>query len=62
MTESCKDASRDTWTIYKDASAEWRWRRTAPNGNVVGASTEGYKNKSECISNARRNGMTCTPS
>ncbi|WP_338184090.1 YegP family protein [Thalassospira tepidiphila] len=57
---SCKDRSGDTWEIYK--SDDWRWRRTAPNGRIVGASTQGYSNKQDCIDNARRNGMTCTPS
>lgn len=46
----------DKWEFYKDASGKWRWRRTAPNGNIVGASSEGYVNKSDCIDNARRNG------
>lgn len=34
----------------------WRWRRIAPNGRIVGASTEGYANISDCQDNARRNG------
>jgi outer membrane protein OmpA-like peptidoglycan-associated protein/uncharacterized protein YegP (UPF0339 family) len=42
--------------LYKDAENKWRWRRTAPNGNIVGASTEGYVNKADCEGNARRNG------
>ncbi|MGJ1498465.1 YegP family protein [Sphingobacterium spiritivorum] len=46
----------DKWEFYQDASGKWRWRRTAPNGNIVGASSEGYVNKSDCIDNARRNG------
>ena len=46
----------DKWEFYKDNKGEWRWRRVAPNGNIVGASTEGYKNKQDCIDNARRNG------
>lgn len=60
MAETCY-ANDDKWEIYKDAANGWRWRRTARNGNIVGASTEGYVNKSDCVSNARRNGMTCTP-
>tara|TARA_Y100000815_G_scaffold233890_1_gene225675 strand:+ start:1964 stop:2161 length:198 start_codon:yes stop_codon:yes gene_type:complete len=60
MADTCI-AGGDTWEIYKDAAAHWRWRRTASNGRIVGASSEGYVNKSDCISNARRNGMTCTP-
>lgn len=47
---------KDKWEFYKDAENKWRWRRTAPNGNIVGASTEGYVNKTACKGNARRNG------
>lgn len=46
----------DSWNIYTDARGEWRWRRTASNGRIVGASSEGYKNRADCIANARRNG------
>ncbi len=46
----------DKWEFYKDPEKYWRWRRTAPNGNIVGASTEGYTNKADCLGNARRNG------
>ena len=46
----------DKWELYKDVGDKWRWRRTAPNGNIVGASTEGYANKTDCEANARRNG------
>lgn len=46
----------DTWEIYKDAEEHWRWRRIAPNGNIIGASTQAYKNKTDCEGNARRNG------
>jgi uncharacterized protein YegP (UPF0339 family) len=27
----------DKLQIYKDAAKEWRWRRIAPNGKIVGA-------------------------
>ena len=46
----------DHWTFYQDAQEQWRWRRTAPNGQIVGASSEGYTNRSDCVANARRNG------
>jgi len=46
----------DKWEFYKDVQEQWRWRRTAPNGNIVGAATEGYENKADCEGNARRNG------
>jgi uncharacterized protein YegP (UPF0339 family) len=58
MAETCTASNGDKWEIYKDNAGEWRWRRTASNGNIVGAATEGYVN----IANANRNGMTCTPS
>tara|TARA_R110002073_G_scaffold118918_5_gene259298 strand:+ start:241163 stop:241495 length:333 start_codon:yes stop_codon:yes gene_type:complete len=47
----------DKWEIYEDKGGDWRWRRTASNGEIVGAATEGYANKSDCESNAQRNGM-----
>ncbi|WKB82749.1 DUF1508 domain-containing protein [Cellulophaga lytica] len=46
----------DKWEFYQDISKEWRWRRTASNGRIVGASSQGYINKSDCIGNARRHG------
>ncbi|KDN13465.1 DUF1508 domain-containing protein [Snodgrassella communis] len=48
----------DKWEIYKDHANEWRWRRTASNGRIVGASTQGYVNRNDCLENARRNGYT----
>ena len=61
MSDTCTASNGDRWEIYEDGAGEWRWRRTAPNGQIVGASTEGYTNKSDCIANAQRNGMTCIP-
>lgn len=46
----------DRFTFYKDKSGEWRWRRRAGNGKIVGASSEGYATRRECIANAIRNG------
>lgn len=46
----------DKWEIYKDTQEKWRWRHTAPNGNIVGSASEGYVNKVDCEGNARRNG------
>ena len=62
MPESCTAATGDKWEIYQDNADGWRWRCKAPNGRIVGASSEGYANKADCIANARRNGMTCNPS
>ena len=46
----------DRWVFYKDAVKEWRWKRYAPNNEVVGAASEGYKRKRDAITNAIRNG------
>ena len=48
----------DTWEIYKSTNGEWRWKRKAPNGQIVAASTEGYKNRADCVANAKRSGYT----
>lgn len=48
----------DKWEFYQDALGKWRWRRTAPNGKIVGSSSEGYNNRTDCVANARRNGYT----
>ena len=48
----------DKWEFYTDSKGEWRWRRIAANGKIVGASAEGYVNKADCVANARRNGYT----
>lgn len=46
----------DRWEFYQDGQHQWRWRRIASNGRIVGASSQGYANKSDCVENARRNG------
>ncbi len=40
--------------VYKDKRGEFRWRRTASNGEIVGASSESYKSKKDCEANANR--------
>jgi uncharacterized protein YegP (UPF0339 family) len=39
---------------YQDKRGEWRWRKTHRNGQVIGASSEGYVNKADCQANANR--------
>jgi uncharacterized protein YegP (UPF0339 family) len=51
-----RDGHNDQWTFYRDRSGDWRWRRKARNGRIVGASTEGYRKAADAIANARRNG------
>lgn len=48
----------DKWEFYQDSQNEWRWRRTAPNGKIVGASSQGYVTKADCVENALRNGYS----
>ena len=38
--------------IYKDAAGEWRWTRTAANGDIVADSAEGYARKIDCVTMA----------
>ena len=49
---------KDKWQFYKDAENKWRWQHTSLNGNIIGASKEGYVNKADCYGNARQNGWT----
>jgi len=37
--------------IYKDPKSEWRWRMTAKNGKIVGASSEAFKTKAGAARN-----------
>lgn len=44
----------DKLEVYKDKRGEFRWRRIAPNGKIVGSSSEGYKSKKDCEANMNR--------
>jgi len=44
----------DKFEVYKDKRGEYRWRRKAANGNIVGASSEGYKSKKDAEANMNR--------
>ena len=44
----------DKFEVYKDKRGEYRWRRKASNGNIVGASSEGYKSKKDAEANMNR--------
>lgn len=60
MAVNITSAQRDEITIFKDKADEWRWTRVCTdNGNIVGASTEGYKNKQDCIDNIERQFIEC---
>lgn len=35
--------------IYKDSKRQWRWRIRSKNGKIIGASQDGFKNKSNAV-------------
>lgn len=35
----------DKTEVYQDKAGEWRWRRKAPNGEIIADSNEGYDSK-----------------
>ncbi len=42
-----------TTTFYKDNAGEWRWRVTGGNGEIVGASSEGFFDEGGARKNIR---------
>ena len=44
----------DKFEVYKDKRGEFRWRRMASNGKIVGASSEGYRSKKDAEANMNR--------
>lgn len=47
---------RSKWEFYKDNAGEWRWRKIASNGRIVGASSEGFSSRANAVYNAGLNG------
>lgn len=47
----------DRWEFYIDRRGDYRWRRVAANGAIVGSSSEGYNHEKNAIANAERNGF-----
>ncbi|MPR36593.1 DUF1508 domain-containing protein [Cytophagaceae bacterium SJW1-29] len=43
--------------LVKTRSGQFRWKRIAPNSRTVGGATEPYHNRTDCLDNARRNGV-----
>jgi uncharacterized protein YegP (UPF0339 family) len=37
--------------VYQDIKREWRWRIISLNGKIIGASTESFTTKQNCIKN-----------
>lgn len=45
------DATKTTLMTYKDNSNEYRWQVKHDNGNIIGMSSEGYKNQMDMLDN-----------
>lgn len=43
--------------LYEDAVSEHRWRVVAGNGEIIGASTEGYVHQDDAVRNALQLGI-----
>ena len=41
-----------TLRIYEDSNNEWRWNIKV-NKETIGASSEGYKNRQDCLDNIK---------
>lgn len=41
------------FVLYRDKAGEYRWTLFAANNAIIGASSEGYVNKSDCIANIK---------
>ena len=37
------------YLVSRDSRSEWRWSFVAKNGRIIAVSSEGYKNKSDCL-------------
>lgn len=40
----------DRYEYWQDCQGNWWWHRKAPNGRIIAGSTEGYRQKSRCLS------------
>jgi len=43
------DKSTAKFEVFKDKAGEYRFRLKAPNGEIIAASSEGYKAKKSCM-------------
>jgi uncharacterized protein YegP (UPF0339 family) len=39
--------------VYRSLNQDWRWQITARNGRIVGASSEGYRDRKRAFENLR---------
>ncbi|HEX6981499.1 MAG TPA: hypothetical protein VF181_01955 [Balneolaceae bacterium] len=45
--------------IYQDSKGQWRWRRTAKNGDIEAYADNGFDDKKECEKDGKEKG-NCT--
>lgn len=47
------------WEFYQDSKKEWRWnKKSAQNGQIVAASSEGFASRHNAVENAKKSGYT----
>ena len=44
-------------TVKKDGRGKWRWTLKADNGRTIGASSQGYMRRADCLRNIYRVGF-----
>ena len=49
-------AGDDKWDFYRDARGEWKWRRRVATGEILGTSDLSFKNKEDCMDDAKSHG------
>lgn len=51
----------DKTIVYQDKAGEWRWKRVAPNGEIIADSAEGYTRLADAERAASRAFMAPDP-
>ena len=54
ILRSASDKTSDRLELYIGIDKKWRWRRLAANNRIVGASSQGYSTRKDCLNNAVR--------
>lgn len=49
--------AKASFDVYEDAVGEHRWRVTKPDGEIMGASSEGFVTTDECVRDALELGI-----
>lgn len=49
---------RNKYNPFVGTKVDYRWRVTADNGRIIGASTQGYSNLEDCVYNAQSVGLS----